>query len=68
MDLQQQRFVMASQVAAMVVVMVTFISSKLKTHRVDVKEICYGPRLDTEDHRQKKLSFTSLVMLSVWQC
>ena len=56
MDMQQQRSAMASQMATMVVVMVAHVSSKLKRRRVEDEPICYGPRLDADEHREKNLS------------
>ena len=47
---------MASQAAAMVVVMVALISSRLKRHRVEDEPICYGPRLEPDEHKEKNLS------------
>ena len=56
MEFEQQRSAMAKQAAAMVVVMVTLVSSKLKRRREDDKPICYGPRLEADEHREKNLS------------
>ena len=56
MDLQQQRCDMASQAAAMVVVMVALVSSKLKRRRGEDEPITYGPRLAADEHREKNLS------------
>ena len=56
MDFEQQRSAMAKQAVAMVVVMVTLVSSKLKRHREDDEPICYGPRLEADEHREKNLS------------
>ena len=47
---------MAKQADAMVVVMVTLVSSKLKRRREDDEPICYGPRLEVDEHREKNLS------------
>ena len=44
MDAQQTRSVMASQVAAMVVVGVAFLSIRMKRVRRDNKPIVYGSR------------------------
>ena len=56
MEFEQQRSAMAKQVTAMVVVMVTLVSSKLKRRREDDKPICYGPRLEADEHRENNLS------------
>ena len=47
---------MASQAAAMVVVMVALVSSKLKRHRGEDELISYGPRLEADEHGEKNLS------------
>ena len=47
---------MASQAASMVVVMVALVSSKLKRAREEDEPICYGPRLEADEHREKNLS------------
>jgi hypothetical protein len=47
---------MASQAAAMVVVMVVLVSSKLKRHSAEYEPICYSPRLEANEHREKNLS------------
>jgi hypothetical protein len=56
MDLQQQRSAMASQAAAMVVVMVALVSSNLKMRRGEDEPIPCGPRLEANEHREKNLS------------
>ena len=56
MDFEQQRSAMAKQAATMVVVMVTLVSSKLKRRREDDEPICYGPRLEADEHRENNLS------------
>jgi len=56
MDFEQQRSAMAKQAATMVVVMVTLVSSKLKRRREDDEPICYGPRLEADEHREKNIS------------
>ena len=56
MEFEQQRSAMAKQAAAMVVVMVTLVSSKLKRRREDDEPICYGPRLEADEYREKNLS------------
>jgi hypothetical protein len=56
MDLQQQRSAMASQAAAMVVVMVTLVSSNLKMCRGEDEPIPCCPRLEANEHREKNLS------------
>ena len=56
MEFEQQRSAMAKQAAAMVVVMVTLVSSKLKRRREDDEPICYGPRLEADEHGEKNLS------------
>ena len=40
----------------MVVVMVGLVSSKLKRAREEDEPICYGPRLEADEHREKNLS------------
>ena len=47
---------MAFQAAAMVVVMVALVSSKLKRAREEDEPIFYGPRLEADEHREKNLS------------
>jgi len=47
---------MASQAAAMVVVMVALVSSKLKRRRGEDEPISYGPRLEEDEHREKNIS------------
>ena len=56
MEFEQQRSAIAKQAAAMVVVMVTLVSSKLNRRREDDEPICYGPRLEADEHREKNLS------------
>jgi len=56
MDLQQQRCAMASQAAAMAVVMVALVSSKLKRRRGEDEPISYGRRLEVDEHGEKNLS------------
>ena len=51
MDANQTRCAMASQAAAMVVVMVAFLSTKLKRVRRDTEPVVYGPRLAADEHR-----------------
>lgn len=46
---------MASQVAAMVVVMVAFLFSRVKRMRGEVEPIVYTPRTIEDEHRQKNL-------------
>ena len=58
MDLQQQRCAMASQAAAMAIVMVALVSSKLKRRKGEDEPISYGPRLEEDEHREKNISFT----------
>jgi len=55
MEFEQQRSAIAKQAAAMVVVMVALVSSKLKRHRGEDEPISYGPRLEAE-HREKNIS------------
>jgi hypothetical protein len=40
----------------MVVVTVVLVSSKLKRHRAEYEPICYSPRLEANEHREKNLS------------
>ena len=47
---------MASQAAAMVVVMVALVSSKLKRRKGEDEPISYGPRLEADEHREKNIS------------
>ena len=47
---------MASQAATMVVFMVALVSSKLKRRREEDEPICYGPRLEADEHREKNLA------------
>ena len=47
---------MASQAAAIVVVMVTLVSSKLKRRGGEDEPISYGPRLEADEHGEKNLS------------
>ena len=47
---------MASQATSMVVVMVALISSKLKRAREEDEPICYGPRLEVDEYREKNLA------------
>ena len=56
MEFEQQRSAMAKQATAIVVVMVTLVSSKLKKLREDDEPICYGPRLEADEHREKNIS------------
>jgi len=56
MEFEQQRSAMAKQAAGKVVVMVTLVSSKLKRRREDDEPICYGPRLEADEHREKNIS------------
>jgi len=47
---------MVSQTASMVVVMVALVSSKLKRAREEDEPICYGPRLEVDEYREKNLA------------
>ena len=40
----------------MVVVMVGLVSSKLKRAREEDEPICYGPRLEVDEYREKNLA------------
>ena len=55
MDPASQRSTMASQAAAMVVVMVVFLFSRVKRLRGEDKPIVYGPRAVADEHRRKNL-------------
>jgi hypothetical protein len=46
---------MASQTAAMVVVMVAFLFSRIKRMRGEVEPIPYGPRALADEHRKRNL-------------
>ena len=50
-----QRSVMATQAAAMVVVMAAFVFSRLKRLRGEDEPIVYGPRLEADEHIQRNL-------------
>jgi hypothetical protein len=64
-----QRSVMATQAATMVVVMVAFVFSRIKRLRGEDEPIVYGPRAIADEHRHKNLcSFTTLPMQSVLPC
>ena len=55
MDADASRSHLASQAAALVVVMVGYLSSRLKRKRSEEEPIVYGPRLEADEHRQKNL-------------
>ena len=55
MDPVSQRSAMASQAAAMVVVMVAFLFSRVKRLRGEDEPIVYGPRAIADEHRRKNL-------------
>ena len=46
---------LASQAAALVVVMVGYMSSRIKRKRSEEEPTMYGPRLEADEHRQKNL-------------
>ena len=46
---------MATQAATLVVVMVAFVFSRLKRLKGEDELIVYGPRVITDEHRQKNL-------------
>jgi len=50
-----QRSVMATQAAAMIVVMVAFVFSRLQMLRGEDEPIVYGPRAIVDEHRQRNL-------------
>ena len=52
MDPVSQRSAMASQAAAMVVVMVAFLFSRVKRLRGEDEPIVYGPRAVADEHRR----------------
>ena len=55
MDADASRSHLPSQVAALVVVMVGYLLSKLKRKRSEEEPIVYGPRLEADKHRQKNM-------------
>ena len=57
-----QRSVMATQAAAMVVVMAAFVFSRLSRLRGEDEPIVYGPRVVADEHRQKNLQ---LIYISI---
>ena len=46
---------LASQAAALVVVMVGYMSSRIKRKRSEEEPTVYGPRLEADEHREKNL-------------
>ena len=55
MDPTNQWSVMATQAAAMVVVMIAFVFSRVKRLRGEDEPIVYGPRAIADEHRHKNL-------------
>ena len=55
MDPTNQHSVMATQAAAMVVVMVAFVFSRIKRLRGEDEPIVYGPKAIADEHRHKNL-------------
>ena len=55
MDPTNQHYVMATQAATLVVVMVAFVFSRLKWLKGEDGLIVYGPRVIADEHRQKNL-------------
>ena len=51
MDADASRSHLASKTAALVVVIVGYISSRLKRKRSKEEPIVYGPRLEADEHR-----------------
>jgi hypothetical protein len=49
------RSAMASQTTALVVVMISFLSTRMKRIKRDTKPVLYGPRLASDEYRQKNL-------------
>jgi len=55
MDPAQNRELMASQAAAMVVVMLSFVVSRLRRSRTEPDPLLYHLRSDAEQHRKQAL-------------
>ena len=55
MDPYEHRHLMARQAAAMVVVMLSFLMTRLRRLRAKEEPIVYGPRSVAEKHRQNTL-------------
>ena len=51
MDADASRSHLPSQAAALVVVMVGYLSSRLKRKRSEEEPTVYGPRLEADEHR-----------------
>jgi hypothetical protein len=69
MDVDASRSQLASQAASLVVVMVGYLSSRLKRKRSKEEPIVYGPRLEADEHKQKTYnSYITQLTQSVWQC
>ena len=62
MDADASRSHLPSQVAALVVVMVGYLSSRLKRKCSEEEPIVYGPRVVADEHRQKNLQ---LIYISI---
>jgi len=55
MDADASRSDLASQAAALVVVMVGYMSSRIKRKRSEEEPIVYGLRLEADEYKQKNL-------------
>ena len=55
MDPTEQRAMMSRQTTAMVVVMVSFVATRLRRNNAQPEPIPYGPRTAGEQHRQRTL-------------